>query len=290
MSTGILTTAPGGRALRRGRRSRVVERSRHDHVEEPPDAGDKTDDAEDQADQGEGSTPDRAAARRDALARDEAHDRRGRPEDDAQADDRAHDRDDADDERRDGQAVRPLSRVAGARRHVHARRRRYVTARRPVSRAGRWRNKATARWWWRRVVTATGRRWRWRRRVVTTAGRRRRRWRIGAATGRRRGRQWWDVRHSTPPYAACGGPISKLRTIHACIASPHAFVNSTPITQNIKPSEATKWTAISIRPAISVLTSDLRAVRTTMSTRRPPAMPPCETASTIDGVRKVSAR
>ena len=49
---------------------------------------------------------------------------------------------------------------------------------------------------------------------------------------------------SNSSYPASGGPISKLRTIHACIASAYAFVNTTPMPHTNNPSDATKWAAI----------------------------------------------
>src|SRR6202171_1277810 len=58
-----------------------------------------------------------------------------------------------------------------------------------------------------------------------------------------------------PPHAAfaAGEPISKLRTIHACIASAYAVVNRIPTPHATMPSDPTKLAAISIRPAIRVL-------------------------------------
>src|SRR5439155_5333759 len=64
---------------------------------------------------------------------------------------------------------------------------------------------------------------------------------------------------------------------------------TTPMQQSISPNDATKWAAISIRPAMSVLTSDERAIRQIASALRPPEMPPRDTASTIEGAAKVNA-
>src|SRR5207245_6672337 len=90
MSTGILSTRQETQELRTGGRGRVAERSCVDVKEERANSGEEADDAEDQAHDGERSTAQRASACRDALARDEAHDRGRRAKDDAETPDGAH--------------------------------------------------------------------------------------------------------------------------------------------------------------------------------------------------------
>src|SRR5689334_7269641 len=111
MSTGILATRAADSGLRSRRRRGVVEGAR-DEKEEPDHAGDESDDAENQAYQSERSAAEGAAARRDALPRDEAHDRRSRTQHDAEACDRAHQGGDPEHQRSDGEAVRALAGVA----------------------------------------------------------------------------------------------------------------------------------------------------------------------------------
>src|SRR6267142_107718 len=163
MSTGILTTA---RPDRRLRRARGVEHPGEREGEEGADAGQEPDDAEDQPDDRERSAAQHASAGRNALPRDESHDRGGGPEDHAQTQEGAHDGDDPDDERGDGETVGALRRVTRPR----------VSAWR-VAR-GRRRHIAPSRW--RRHKASTRRRWR----DVATAWRRRGRIEPAARWGR----------------------------------------------------------------------------------------------------------
>src|SRR2546430_6107779 len=125
MSTRILTMRTGGEELRSRRRRAVIESARGDE-EEPNDAKDKPHDSEDQADDRKGAAAEGAAAGGDPLPRDEAHDRRRRPQGDAEAADRAHNREDADHQCGYREAVGADARVAvsAAGRHVPAGRRR----------------------------------------------------------------------------------------------------------------------------------------------------------------------
>src|SRR5947209_7619437 len=117
-----------------------------------------------------------AAARCDALARDEPHDRSRGTEDHAQA--KANEPDDAAYERGDREAIVARTRISHRTWCVSRRRGRNESA----ARQWRWRRR---RWWWW---------WRW---CEPTTGRRRRRI---AATGRGRRRQ---VRHLSPPIRRC---------------------------------------------------------------------------------------
>jgi hypothetical protein len=69
-------------------------------------------------------------------------------------------------------------------------------------------------------------------------------------------------------YALVGdvAPSSKLRNIHACIASEYAVVKTAPTMHANAPNWPTNAAAISIRLAINVLARDSRDLR---STRRP---------------------
>src|SRR5256885_1718630 len=165
MSTRILTMRTGGEELRSRRRRAVVEGARGDD-EEPHDAQDKPHDTEDQADDRKGAAAEGAAAGGDALPRDEAHDRRRRPQGDAEAADRAHNRENADHQCGYREAVGADARVpvSAARRHVAAGR--------------RWRHVASTR----RAVTPTHRR----------------RWDIAST--------WRGGRHVAAPRCASGGP------------------------------------------------------------------------------------
>src|SRR5438094_1629949 len=199
MSTGILSTRPVDRRLRRG--GRVVQRSREGEEEKPAHAGDEAKDAQDQADDCQRAASQRPAAGRDPLPGDESHDGGRRAEDHAKAQEEADQRDDADDQRGDGETVGALGRVAGPRLPKSARRRWHVAA--PTGR--RWRGVASPGRW---------RRWRW---AVTSARRRRWRWRRFAAPAWRRWRGWrrWQIRHRLSPYvvavrSGAVAPSSKL--------------------------------------------------------------------------------
>src|SRR6266702_140888 len=150
--TRLQTTLSRRRWLRRARGA-----AREGEDQNPHDAGDKSEHAEDEAADREPSSADGPVARGDPSTRDEAHHRRGRPK--HHAEHAADQRQDAGDQRRDREPVSALARVLhSAARHI-----------------------ASAGWWGRGHVAASWR-WRWRRwRAVpsTTTRRRRRRRHLG---------------------------------------------------------------------------------------------------------------